>query len=887
MLLLVVRALVPTHPAAAESGNPSPDGGKAPQSIVLAHPDSLDFQEIIVELRAGQEMRDTQPAYLKKGRVWVPALALCRLVEFDAVVDSSFQLVAHLEPGHRRLSLDPLQGRAQRDTAWRQLRPHELFVHEGELYASTAVLAWLLDTQVYEDLGEMTVTFDPIDELPLGRRLRRQRLRRLEAAKAVQPDFVLGPKLEAWSGATLDWDLSAPSLDRPELTSYSTSFGGSALGGGLDFRYRGRFDGNGPDRLDARWQGVWPRQNWLRQLSVGRTLSGGPRPRAITGLSLGNSPFLRSSDFGRVVLRGKLDPGWEVEVYRDGRLLAWDRVDERGRWEFVVPLDYGQNPVEIRAYGPHGELQITRRAVRVDFDRLPAHHFEYGLSAGHLEDESHGDMLTLDLRYGIDDRYTVRGGYEGYRLANSRQEHHPYLSLSASPLNSLHLFSERVAHAWWRGVASVEPNGDLHLSAEHTRFDLLSSEGGLQDREFPSPLLSSPSERERSVASIFYRPFHRQRSFFLTFDGQRHRYDELLNWRASWGATVLLSGIRAGLQWNEEWDSDPLTTRRGNSLSFQASKILNTRRIALLHGLQLRFQGELDTDVTNSDWFQALVARRIGRSARVELGGTWLRSQNQPFLTIGVTATGGQAYTSTQFRRDPDGSTNAATHAEGSMIYNPSSNRIQGFPFKTIGQGGISGTVFLDRNGDGILDQGESGLPEVKLLVGNETVTTDDYGRYSVWNLLPFEATKIEVQKSSLKNPLWIPVFEQAAATISPNGYRTVDLPLVLGVELNGTTLTRDGEALHPAGSVPVRLEQIDGHRSYETRSFHDGEFYLMGVAPGNYRVLVPQKWLKARGLEFAQGAPRELRIQAGGEAVELRIELEPEAAAPVGKPTP
>ncbi|HKI83695.1 MAG TPA: hypothetical protein VKA63_05095, partial [Candidatus Krumholzibacteria bacterium] len=582
-----------------------------------------------------------------------------------------------------------------------------------------------------------------------------------------------------------------------------------------------------------------------------------------------------------------LDPGWEVEIYRDGRLLAWDRVDDRGRWEFVIPLDYGQNPVEIRAYGPHGEIQITRRAVRVDFDRLPAHHFEYGFSAGHLEDESHGDMLALDLRYGIDDRYTLRGGYEGYRLANSHEEHHPYLSLSASPLNSLHLFSERVANAWWRQVASLEPNGDLHLSAEHTQFDLVTSAESLRDRDLSSPLLSSLSERERSVGSIFYRPFHQQRSFFLTFDGQRHRYDELLNWRASWGATVLLSGVRAGLQWNEEWDSDPLTTRRGNSLSFQASKILNMRRIGLLHGLQLRFQGELDAGVTNSDWLQAFVARRIGRSARVEFGATWLRSQNEPFLTVGITATGGQAYSSSQFRRDPDGSTSAATHAEGSMIYNPSNNRIQAFPFKTIGQGGISGTVFLDRNGDGVLDQGESGLPGVKLLVGNETVTTDDYGRYSVWNLLPFEATKIEVQKSSLQNPLWIPVFEQAAAAISPNGYRTVDLPLVLGVELSGTTLTRDGDATHPAGSVPVRLEQIDGHRSYETRSFHDGEFYLMGVAPGNYRVLVPPKWLEARGLKLAQAAPLEVKIQTGSEPVDLRVELESGSAARNARDTP
>ncbi len=517
----------------------------APDSIaspVLQDPATSGFQEIIVELRAGQEARDTQPAYLADGRVWVPALVLCRLVELDASVDSTLQLRGFLEPGHRHLSLDPFSRRANRDSAWRQLRAHELFVYQGQLYASTAVMAWLLDTQVYEDLSEMTVTFDPVDRLPLGRRLRRERLRRLEAAKSIEPDLVLEPKVDAWSGATLDWDLSSPSLDRPEISSYATSFGGSALGGGLDLRYRGRMDGHGLERLDARWQGVWPQQNWLRQLSLGRTLSGGPRPRAITGVSLGNSPFLRSSDFGRVVLRGRLDPGWEVEIYRDGRLLAWDRVDDRGRWEFVVPLDYGQNPVEIRAYGPHGELQITRRAVRVDFDRLPAHHLEYDFSAGRVENHANEDMLELDLRYGVSERWTVRGGYESYHRSDAPDEHHPYLSLSSSPINALHVFAERVHDAWWRGVASIEPNGDLRLSAEHTRFDRVSFDESLSSQDYFTPAVGSRLEKQRSIGSFFYRPFHHQRNLFLTFDGQRHRYEDDVNLRASWGATVLSGG---------------------------------------------------------------------------------------------------------------------------------------------------------------------------------------------------------------------------------------------------------------------------------------------------------------------------------------------------------
>ena len=838
--------------------------GLVSSAFALSDPQSEGFEELIVELRAGQESSLTETAFLHQGRIWVPALPVLDLVEIDAIVDTMYVLNATLQPNQTLLNLDPTANIVRRGKTFRTLKSHELFVYDGRLFASAAVLGWLLDVDVYEDISELTVTFDPIENLPLGQRLRRERMRRLSAQKGVQPDIVFPAETEVWNGATLDWAFSSPGLETFEATSYNLAFGGAALGGGIDLRYRGRVDGQGPQDFDGSWQGVWPEQTWMRQLTVGRAQTTGPHPHPITGIALGNSPYLRSSEFGRTVLRGQLDPGWEVEVYRSGRLIAWDRVDERGSWEFAVPLDYGQNPVEIRSYGPHGEVRISERAVRVDADRLPAGRFEYGLSAGSCDERNCQSSMNLDLRYGLSERLTVRGGYEGYRRDSGAELHHPYLAFASSPVQLLRLSAERVHDAWWRGLVSLEPTSDFRATFEHFAFDAGT----------PTPLVASSDETHRSIASLFFRPLKNHRGLFLTFDGQQRRYFNFTTTRTSWGFNSSVQGIRTGVQWNEEWDEDFGRTNRFNSISYQLSTVLRGRGSALLHGIQLRLAGELETTSGRRDWIQALVGRRLFHSARIEVGAGWTRDRARPQFSIGITATGQHAYSTAQFTRDASGRNTGYLSSEGSLLYNSGSNRVESYPYRSLGRGGLSGTVFLDKNGNGVLDRGEAGIPGVRLVAGDEVVETDTYGRYSVWNLAPFEATDIQVQRASLKNPLWIPVFELAQAPVSPNGFRRVDLPLVEGIELQGLAFIRHGEAVYPTASVPLSLRQVPGKHHYETRSFHDGEFYILGVVPGTYELEIDASWLKARGLVRPPDAPTTITVPQGVGTMNLRIEL-------------
>lgn len=869
---LCALQLLAATPAVAQSPMPLVSPLKpvhtVPDSLprpVLDDPAAAGFEELIVEIRAGREASRPEFAFARDGHMWVPALTTLELVELRATVDAYGVLASMLDPDRLGLNIYSRELEAWRGNHYRLLHEGDVFFHRDRMWVKAVDLAWMLDTRLFESFAEMTVIFDGIEHLPLGRRVHRERMRRIETDRDDDPDVVFEPERRPWSGATVDWSVGVSSFEEPERSSYQLGFGGALFGGAAEARYRGRADGRGPESLDARWQGVWPGQAWLRQLEVGGTRGAGPRGRAIDGISLGNSPFLRASEFGETVLRGELEPGWEVEVYRDGQLLAWDRVDDRGTWEFTIPLDYGQNPVEVRAYGPNGQVQITERAVRVDFDRIPARTFEYGLSAGRTEFRGADFASNADLRYGIDRNWTARAGYEGYHLESGADLHHPYAALTGALLNPVRVGAERVVDAWWSTAASLESSSRFRLGLRHFRYE----------RQGASPVLVNPGDRERTILDFFWRPWRERRGVFFDLDAERVRtvYDRRT--ALAVGATTFYRGVRASGQWKESFETGQGVGWRRTALALQGSMILRSGSRSWWHGTQVRMSTELDLGTGRDDRVQVQLGRRLGPNARIEVGMGWFRQIDSPQLTLSLSSTGEHAYVNAWAAGRERGST-ARLNAEGSLYYQPDRGRVETWPFRSLGRGGLSGTVFVDANGNGRLDAGEERVAGARLVAGHLVAETDDDGHYSIWNLMPFEAADLQVEPASLRNPLWVPAFDRAAAAISPNGFRRIDLPLVEALEVEGLVRTRVGGALHRAGPVPLTLVEVDGDREYRTRCFSDGEFYLVGVVPGEYRIEVDEGWLSAQGLRVADGAPARLRAEAGAGVVGFELVLEP-----------
>jgi hypothetical protein len=826
---------------------------------------AASFEELLLELHAGAYARRTVLALVDGETLYLPIEETLDLLEvaYQGVDDSL--VVATLQPSGTMLRIHAWSGRARRGEVSLIGRT---VLRDWVPYVDQTLLSQWLDVGVSFDSGELIARLDPVDKLPIGQRLLRERLRIMSfnPRRAEAADLRILPRDRFLQGFVLDWNARLPGAISADEGSYQIGAGSALSGGGLDMAWREDLATN-KRAFEGAWQRVWTDERWLKQLSLGRTRSSSPRAVGIRGVALGNSPFQRSIEFGAQIIRGILPPHWEVELYRYGQLIAYDTVDDGGIYEFEIPTDYGQNAIEIRAYGPHGETRILERAARVDFDRLPDGEFEYNASGGVCPTDDCESAWNLDLRHGFHPRWTLRMGIDYYTRAEDEPLSHPYAAISGSPWESWQIRVASAYEAQHELRVGFEPSLRWRSDIGFTRYD----------DTIEAPVWQPRSLRSRLEWSMLARPLQEWRSLFLNGNLQRSdgEYGEF--WRSEIGLRQNVAGVRLAMRWREDWQANAFWPSRQSQLRGGLATLLRSRALGPLDRLFVRSEFVADIGLTGRHETALSLARALGHGSRLEIGGRWLAAEDDVLWTMAVSSTGSFAQWSS-YATHSENARGIQSAAEGSVLYNESSERFEALPLRSRGRGGLQGTVFEDRNGNGLQDPPEPGVPDARIIVGHSVARTDQHGRYSIWDLLPYVETTLAIDALSLRNPLWVAPFELAATQVIPNGFASVDIPLLRAHELSAHLWVMDGNQRRPLGNARVVLRGAERGRVYEARSFSDGEVYLSGIVPDVYTIDVDPILLRRAGLRTADG---ELRVNLAADdaslvATEFSIELKP-----------
>ncbi|MGH7673580.1 MAG: hypothetical protein ACREMC_11840, partial [Gemmatimonadales bacterium] len=453
LLLAVSLGVVAPAPAAA-------------QADTLAEP-------VIVELQIGRLARATVPAYRVRSEVLLPMSQFLQLVEVRHRLSPAGRLEGAMDPGNRRIVIDVHRDTMQFGDRRVRIEPEFRLFEGGDLYVGAERLGDLIGLRLAVDWAELTATVVDPSGLPVARRLRREvaRAAYLRHVEGPRADVTFGLERPRWDGVVVDYSLFVPSVDPASAATYSLGLGADLAGGSLEVL--GQSVGPAEDghvRAHASWSGVWREGHWLKQARLGDVASTGPRGRALRGVVLTNAPFVRPSLVGALRYHGRLEPGWSVEAYRGGDLVAFDSSDAAGGFAIDLPVRYGENPVDFIAYGPFGEIREFNRTYRVLGELLPARRFEYGLAAGRCRLAPCDATANLDVRYGASPRWTVQGGLDQFWRDSVPDRLHPYAAIVANPTNAWALQGEVVGGALTRGAARYEPSVDLRLEGEYTRF---------------------------------------------------------------------------------------------------------------------------------------------------------------------------------------------------------------------------------------------------------------------------------------------------------------------------------------------------------------------------------------------------------------------------------
>src|SRR5438876_4364274 len=823
-------------------------------------------EPVVIDLRIGRITGTTVQAYRVRSEVLLPLSQFFQLVEIRHRLTLDGRLEATVDPGNRRIVIDSRSDSMQYGD--RRVRIEREFIRfeSAELYVGSERLGDLLGLMFVVDWSDLTATVVDPSGLPIARRLRREAAREayLRRPDGMRADVTLGLQRPAWDGVVVDYSLFSPSTDPLAGSTYGFGLGADVGGGSFEMLAQSVGPAElGRVHVDASWTGVWRENRWVRQLRVGDVASTGPRSRALEGVSITNAPFVRPSLIGSLRYAGSLEPGWSVEAYRGGDLVAYDSADASGGFSIALPVRYGENPVDFVAYGPFGEIREFNRTYRVLTELLPARQFEYGLAGGRCPQPSFSCNATgnVDLRYGATARWTVQGGLDQFWRASLPDRTHPYAALVGNPSNEWAIQGEVVGAGLVRGALRYEPSVDLRLDGEYVHFT----------RDSAS-VLAVPGRRAQLTFTGFFRPKTSQGCFFLEGRFERISTD---------AGALTRTRLVASLQTNEMRILPYVRTEHGQTTTGPSG--VNNREYAglatflmpqarwgrFLSQTLVRTNAEIERQAGLVSW-SAFAAHPLARGVRVEVGANWLRGDAGLTYTVTVTSYFSALRAVTSMIAPSGQPASATQFLQGSVLWDRRTDRLGVAPGPSLERSGLSGHVFMDLNANGIRDVGEPAVADARVLVGSMSANTDSSGAYHVWDLVPFEPVIVSLDSVSLDSPLLVPLFARTSIVPGPNRFRSLDIPVVEAGVIEGRVV-RNGAGV--GGVTLILTDRRSGIRRTLV-TFNDGAFYLMGVKPGDYELTVAEQVIDALAVE---DEPVRFRLGAqptglGREGLEVRL---------------
>ena len=821
-------------------------------------------QAVLVELRIRGLASATVQAYRVRTEALLPLAQFLSLAQVRYHLSPDGVLEASVPPGPSRLVVAAGNDTMTFGDLRVRLEPEFRLFKDGELYVGAERLGNLLGSAIVVDWAGLTVTLMDAGMLPVGQRARRDAARAALARRreAAPADLRLGLERQRWDGLVLDYSLFAPGGRPVGAGSYAFDLGGDAFGGSLAIGAHsvGPADA-GVARGDVSWTGVWEESAWLKQLRLGDGFSTGPRLRELRGVALTNAPFLRPALLGTSRYLGRLEPGWSVEAYQNGQLLAVDTTDVAGEYGFALPVRYGENPVDFVAYGPLGEVREFDRTYRVLGELLPSRRFEYGLSGGACRDPRCRASGNLDLRYGLTPRVTLQGGADRFWRNGLADLWHPYARVTANPTNDWALELSGVGNALVRGAVLYEPSIDLRVSAVAAAFDTRPE----------APIVTVAGQRSAWSVSALVRPLPRYGLFYFEGNLDQVRAQAATTTRARLGASVQTGATR--LMPYVRLERQALDGAGGRTEPFVgvSAFVLPQPRWGPVLGPAF-FRGALESrvwgggsapSVTTASLF---TSRPLWGGVSLETGLVWQRGSRGPLIQVTLNTYLSAMRSYTTMSAAAGSPATVSQLVQGSVLWDRAGGRLATAPGPSIERAGVAGRVFIDQNQNGRHDPDEPAVAGVRVVVGSRLAVSDSQGSFRVWDLMPFEPVDVLVDSLSIDSPLLVPAFARATLVPNPNRFRTLDVPIVAAGVIEGHVWREIGGTREPLGVVGLVLTDRRAGTSRRFASFSDGSFYLMGVKAGDYELAV-------------DGAAAGIAA-TGLSATPLRFTIEPEAAA-------
>ena len=392
--------------------------------------------------------------------------------EHNAGIDSVYGFFIEQQ---RTFSIDRYHHRITYQGKVYKVNPDDILFAESNLYLRLDYYGQIFGLECTFSFRNLSIAISTKLELPVVREMRQELMRRNinQLRGDIKADTNIARSYPLFHLGMADWAfVTSQEFKQRNDSRFNLSLGGVLAGGEMNVSLN--YYSNMPFTEKQQYY-LWRLANnnhqALRQVMAGKIYTHATSSiyDPVVGVQFTNTPTTYRRSFGSYRISDHTEPNWLVELYVNNVLVNYVKADASGFYTFEVPLVYGNSMVKLRFYGPWGEERTTEQDILIPFNFLPAHQFEYTVSAGVVEDSTLSRFSKTNINYGVGRHFTVGGGME-YLSSVTSGKSMPFVNASLSIGSNLLLSGEYTYGVRSKSVLTYRFPSNAQFELNYTRY---------------------------------------------------------------------------------------------------------------------------------------------------------------------------------------------------------------------------------------------------------------------------------------------------------------------------------------------------------------------------------------------------------------------------------
>lgn len=734
------------------------------------------------------------------------------------------------------------------------ITPDDFRLGETDFYLAPEIFEKVFGLNFTVNMAQLMLSLETKQKLPIEERLAREHARaNMEGREFTHEDFPLAydRKRSVFSGGMLDYSITGSYAKQSQGLAYTLTGGMEMLGGDVQGTVYGANTSSGSTNLSSsglRWRYAMRNNKLITSLSAGQLTTTGLQQLSIKGFAISNDPIEPRRMYETYVIDGHTEPESEVEIYVNERLSDFKRADELGYYRFNLPVTYGTTRISLRIYTRSGELIVSDKQMQVPFTFLPKGVVSYNVQAGKAESFSSDTLQGKwvghgNVAVGVSRWLTASVGSQYIGQTFSSENLTYYGSLAARIAKQYLIGIDAAPKNYYRFTGSVMYFNNLSFNVSYLKYDGTS-------------IFNSRGAKSNITVNTYipFKLFGMNTGFRL--GGEQYDLASSKQTTYTTDFSARLGKINMRFNYRDNFISSGQETNFGQGMLTTALTYTISRAPGLpvyVRGMYIRAQNMYDIRHNLLQTTEMEISKTIFKSGRFNAGVSYNHVSGLVSTQFGFTLDLSKVRSATTVNTTGSDIT-ARQSLYGSIGWDKPNGNVTLNNRQQVGRSAASVLLFIDKNNSGKYDKGDELLPYkgVKL----DQTASMEVGRDSILRITQLQSYykyNLSVNRNALGDATLVPVKDKFSFVADPNQYKQIEIPFYRGGIIEGKVIIDDGEKKIGQGGLRLILKREEDSNTQIIRSFNDGGFYQMDLAPGKYTLEVDPvqiEFLKANAPE-------------------------------------